>query len=106
MQKDDSDTPSKSFSFWDQRLQMKVIGVTRAFHIHNHFKSLSSYVQTTAELERERSEAAEIVRLVEASTEAELGQVRASLHSQLAEEHQNVIKLRSERAALRKNYIT
>nr|XP_045622870.1 cilia- and flagella-associated protein 57-like [Procambarus clarkii] len=62
--------------------------------------------KTSSELERERSEGAEIVRLVEASTEAELGQVRASLHTQLAEEHQNVIKLRSEKAALRKNYVT
>ncbi|XP_069954050.1 cilia- and flagella-associated protein 57 isoform X2 [Cherax quadricarinatus] len=62
--------------------------------------------KTSAELERERSEGAEIVRLVEASTEAELGQVRTSLHAQLAEEHQNVIKLRSERAALKKNYLT
>ncbi|XP_042243120.1 uncharacterized protein LOC121880127 [Homarus americanus] len=62
--------------------------------------------KTSVELERERSEGAEIVRLVEASTEAELAQVRASLHAQLAEEHQNVIKLRSERAALRKNYVT
>ncbi|XP_050690279.1 cilia- and flagella-associated protein 57-like [Eriocheir sinensis] len=60
--------------------------------------------KTTAELERERSEGAEVVRLVEASTEAELSQVRASLHAQLAEEHSAVIKLRSERAALKKNY--
>lgn len=62
--------------------------------------------QTTAELERERSEGAEVLRLVEASTEAELGQVRSSLHAQLVEEHDNVIKLRSERAALRKNFVT
>ncbi|XP_037786500.1 cilia- and flagella-associated protein 57-like [Penaeus monodon] len=62
--------------------------------------------KTTAELERERSEGAEIVRLVEAATEAELGQVRSSLHAQLAEEHQNVIRLRSEMAAMRKNFVT
>ncbi|XP_071547435.1 cilia- and flagella-associated protein 57 [Panulirus ornatus] len=62
--------------------------------------------KTSTELERERTEGAEIVRLVEASTEAELGQVRASLHAQLSDEHQNVIKLRSERAALRKNYVS
>ncbi|XP_068201905.1 cilia- and flagella-associated protein 57 [Palaemon carinicauda] len=62
--------------------------------------------KTCVELERERSEGAEIVRLVEAATEAELGQVRQALHSQLAEEHTNVIKLRSERAALTKNYAT
>ncbi|KAK7077137.1 hypothetical protein SK128_007452 [Halocaridina rubra] len=62
--------------------------------------------KTTSELERERSEGAEIVRLVEAATEVELGQVREALHSQLAEEHTNVIKLRSEKAALTKNYAT
>ncbi|KAK4327979.1 hypothetical protein Pmani_001593 [Petrolisthes manimaculis] len=61
--------------------------------------------KTTAELERERTEGAEVLRLVEASTEAELGQVRSSLHAQLVEEHDNVIKLRSERAALRKNFV-
>ncbi|CAL4139548.1 unnamed protein product, partial [Meganyctiphanes norvegica] len=62
--------------------------------------------KSQTELEKERAEGAEVVRLVEAATEAEIGQVRSNLHAQLAEEKQNVIKLRSERAALRKNFLT
>lgn len=77
-----------------------LMGFTSTCRFHLHLR------QTTAELERERSEGAEIVRLVEAATEAELGQVRSSLHAQLAEEHQNVIRLRSEMAAMRKNFVT
>ena len=51
-------------------------------------------------------EGAEVVRLVEAATEVELGQARTSLHSQLAEERSNVIRLRSEKATLHKNFAT